>query len=304
MLTLAEVLEAQRDLDRLCADRPRRFTERYEQNEFYGHADMLKHVAGLPQNRPLHVVIPHGVGTGQASHWDISTPAATAYSYQREYDAPLSRNGARALIQGAAPFVYLAEMLGPPPAARRGTLFFPAHTIPGIDTDAEYDSIAEMLLALPAELHPVRACIYWTDWLKGQQRPFTERGIEVVSAGHLQDPLFPWRLARLLQMHQVAASNKFGTHTFYALHLGCEYLQVQRHPEYRAVNGREGAVVPGNDVLYDRLYSLFPQGVPVRTEQVVRLADDMLGVHRRLAPDRLRALFIAAERRARLAAAA
>jgi hypothetical protein len=305
MLSLAQTLEDQRDLERLCAERERPRGETLDQNALYGHGRILKMAAGLPLDRPVWAVIPHGVSLGTASSWDVGAPVPTAYSFMRDKDDALSQQGRRALIRGAAPWVHLDEMIGAPPPGRRGTLFFPAHTIKGIDYDVEYDAVADALVALPAALQPVRVCVYWADFLKGQHRPFVERGLEVVSAGHNMDPLFPWRLRHLLSQHAVAASNTFATHTVYALHAGLHWLHVSTGPiRHRAEPGREADYKPSSPDFVTVLESLLDVGAPVRPAAAVQLADDLLGVQRQLAPHALAHALVSAERRHRLSRAA
>lgn len=300
MLTLTETLEDQRDLNRLCADRGRPHTEIFEQNELYGFASILKRVAGLPQHRPVSVVIPHGVGVAGPTRWDLITPSPTVYSFQREYDEALSLEGKRVVIRGACPLYHVAAEVAQQPR-RHGTLFFPAHTIRTVHTDVEYEPIAEALANLPEELKPVHVCVYWADFMKGQHRPFVERGLPVVSAGHMWDPRFPWRLAHLISMHRVVASNVYATHTAMALHLGAAWLHMPTPMRYFTEKGCESHYNPAFDAVTNSFNTLLHTGAPAASPQTSCLADDMLGAHRALSPDALAAALMAADRRARLA---
>ncbi len=301
MLTLQEVVAQQRDLARLCADRSRPHSELYEQNELYGYAEILKRVAGVSPTRPVHFVIPHGVSMHGAIPWDVATDARTVYSFQREVDSQLSRHGRRAVVAGACPLVHVADEVGiPSPTQRQGTLFFPSHTIRTVDADAEYDRIADTLSALPAWMHPVRICLYWADYEKGQHAPFIERGFHVVSAGHMWDPQFAYRLAHLLGMHALAAGNTFGTHTMFALHMGCAYMHVPGTVRYRARAGLESHLVRPNHFLLSSLKRMFAPLEAVQAADARRLADGMLGVDRRRSPESLADAIVAAERRSRL----
>jgi hypothetical protein len=303
MLTLDDVLADQRDIEGLCADRSRPNTELFEQNELYGYAAILKRAASLPLHRPLNVVIPHGISLSGAGQWDLQTPCPTVYSYQREHDVALSYDGERVIIRGASPLVHVASEIQPQPR-RQGTLFFPAHTIKTVHADAEYEAVADTLLQLPADLQPVRVCVYWADYLKGQHYPFVERGLPVVTAGHMWDPLFPWRLAQLLSMHAVAASNSYGTHTFLALHMGCNWLQIPTPIRYHADPGCEWHHKPSDGAIKETLDLLLDTGAPVSSTVARQIADDLLGVHRTLPAPALASALHAAERRARLIRAA
>lgn len=299
MLTLAEVLHDQRDLDRLCADRTRPFSELYEQNELYGYAAILKRVAGLPPQRPVHMVIPHGVGLNGATQWDIGTPCPTVYSFQREYDDALSQGGNRVVIRGASPLVHVAQAV-PAHTGRHGTLFFPAHTIRTVHADVEYEPIAERLAGLPEHMRPVRICVYWADYVKGLHLPFMQRGFQVVSAGHMWDPLFAWRLAQLISMHAIVASNEYGTHTAMAVHMGAAWLHMRTPIHYYADPGCETHMHGYDERVTQTLDTLLDRSGPITSLEASCLMDDLLGAHRVLSPEALAVALVSAERRHQL----
>jgi hypothetical protein len=301
MLTREQVLHEQRDLARLCADRPVPTVELFEWNAFYGHAAVLKAAAGLPADRPLHLTLPHGVTfLGRPNAAEAGAPIATAYSYQREYDEALSRDGTRAVIRSAAPLCYVRDIVGAPPASREGVLYFPSHSTRFSTADAEYDRIAEMLLGLPSHLGPVRVCCYYMDILRGHHQPFLDRGIPVYSAGHQYDPLFLVRLWQLLRMHRHVYSNARSTHLAYAMYTGCSFTflsagNVQHHTE----PGYEDWVITIPQQFQSMLESLYADGVTRDDATARATATDLIGASRKLSTVQLRACLLAAERRAR-----
>jgi hypothetical protein len=302
MLSLEEVLEEQRALDRLCADRTLETVELFEWNAFYGHAAILKAITGLPVDRPLFVTLPHGVTfLGRPNAAELHANIGTAYSYQREYDEALSIGGARMVIRGAAPFTYLPHLLGPAPAHRSGVLYFPSHSTRYTTVEAGYDRLAEMLCALPAHLGPVRVCCYYMDVLRGHHRPFLERGIPVYSAGHQYDPLFLVRLWHLMSMHRHVMSNAHGTHLAYAMFAGCSFTFLDTpDARYVAAPGYEDWVItapPAFKTLHDQL---FADGRTCDDVASRAAAVDLIGAARQLPPERLRQLLVAADRREQL----
>jgi hypothetical protein len=299
MLTREAAWHEQRDLLRLCAERQDDALELFPWNGFYGHAAILKAVTGLAADRPLFVTLPHGVTyRGTPNQAETSADIATAYSYQREYDGALSLNGYRALIRGAAPFTYVPDLVGSASGARAGTLYFPSHSTRFSTADAEYDVIADQLARLPASCGPVRACCYYLDILRGHHRPFLERGIEVVSAGHQLDPLFLLRLWHLLTSHDHVMSNSHGTHMAYAMFAGCSFtywstgnLQCRTDPGY------EDWVVyapPMYSAIFETLYADGAKRVDFAARQT---ALDFIGASRKLPIPLLRHALQSAERR-------
>lgn len=305
LLTLEEVLAQQSDLPRLCADRALPTVETNESNAFYGHADILKAVIGAPASRPLSVTIPHGVSYAGPNLTEANSSHATAYCFQREFDDVMSQFGARALIRSAAPFVYVPTLVAAHKGTRRGTLFFPAHSTRFTSVDAEYDAMADVLAALPAEWHPVRVCCYYMDVLRGRHRPFVERGIPVVSAGHMYDPAFLFRLWHLLSMHEHAASNSHGSHTPYAIAAGCSYTYMPvGEITVTCERGYEDWWEGPRPDYAALLAQVFPPHTRRPHSAVAALADDLLGIRRILPRTRLAAALVAAERRQRFVSVA
>ncbi len=305
MLTLAEVLREQADLERLCHDRDLKTVETNVSNAFYGHADILKAITGYPASRPLTVTIPHGVSYAGPNLTEANSAHATAYCYQREFDAIMSRAGTRALIRSAAPFAYVPQLVERASGRREGTLFFPAHSTRFTSVEAEYDATATALAALPIEWQPVSVCCYYMDVLRGHHRPFLERGIPVVSAGHMYDPAFLVRLWHLLSMHRHAASNSHGSHTPYAILAGCSYTYlpigaVTVRCERGYEDWWEGPRPESAGLLADAL----PPGEQRSVSALRPLADDLLGLSRQLSPLALAAALVAADRRQHSRAAA
>lgn len=229
--SLADTLADQRNLDAICADRPVPKTELFDGNAFYGIASVLKRCAGLTDDAPLKATVPHGVVQSDTWVWDAELdaglPVAFAYpfTYARNLVGAFANRPHRAatVIPIASPFLYLARAMqeSQPSPERRGTLFFPCHSTHHTVVNMDFEDLADALVALDAHLQPVTVCVYWKDYLLGHAQPFTDRGLPVVSAGHIFDPEFLPRLYHLFSTHRHAASNSTGSCLFYAVAAGC-----------------------------------------------------------------------------------
>lgn len=113
-------------------------------------------------------------------------------------------------------------------ASRTGTVVFPAHSSHHIIAEFDYQSYADELIRLPDKYHPVVVCMYWKDWLIGRARPFLDRGLPVVSAGHIYDDLFQYRLYDICRHFRFATSNILGTHLFSSVKAGCSFFLTGR----------------------------------------------------------------------------
>ena len=60
----------------------------------------------------------------------------------------------------------------------------------------------------------------------GCQRFLKKKGLRVVSAGHIFDPLFLFRFYHLCSIHEYSACNQIGTHVFYAQYAGCKHFTI------------------------------------------------------------------------------
>jgi hypothetical protein len=228
-MDLEEVLGDQRDLVRLCADRPLNTVEIFPPNAYYGNALVLKRYAGLPPDYPLRAVVPHGVYGHQRHVWDaeirVPLPAVLCYTAhkQREYQAATRKF----VIPSAHPYLYLLRLVEKQPLPERsGTIVFPSHSSHHVTADADFEGIAESLARLSDEFLPVTVCMYWRDFNLGHHRPFAARGMRIVSAGHIFDPHFLYRLHHLCSMHRFACSDTPGSYVMLAVKSGCSFFAL------------------------------------------------------------------------------
>jgi hypothetical protein len=278
------------DLDSLCADRPYTSREIVEHNAYYGHDQIYKKYAQAPLTRQLKFSFPHGVEValfapfGQRERVPILcyfTPGRPelfrTYGLVGEYH-PI-----------ATPFHYLAKMLdaADDEPLREGTIFFLNHSGDMDETNAETGrgtaTLATRISQLPDQFHPVRVCVYWWDYRLGRAEPFRKAGLEIVTAGHMLDPNFLVRFYRLCRMHRYAMSNEVGSHAFYAIRAGCEYVPLRN----ARVHVRPPEQFNVDDVLLCHLRDLFDSLDQVSPEAQRRIADYFLGTQYDVPPDAL-----------------
>ncbi len=222
IIDLRQAWEDQEDLYRLCKAEPiERPTEAFGPNVSYGFAWTLKAYADYPMDLPVKAVIPHGVyldarkwctGENECSLKAVlNYPAYRARVWQEETD--------KVVIHSASPYLYalllFRERFGTPETGE-GTIFFTAHTVQSMRTTAQWGAVADELLVLDERYQPVTVCMHHVDVIKRLHRPFEQRGLRVVSAGHGSDSRFIYRLLHLLHSHRYVASNDLGSSVFYA----------------------------------------------------------------------------------------
>jgi hypothetical protein len=295
-----EALAQARNLAHVCAPRNLDTREIFEPNAFYGSDGVLKAYAGLPPEEPLKLVVPHGVVFDEAYVWvkerQACLPAVLAYGENRE--RIYRRATGKVVIRSAPPFAYAARLLeGEPAPQRSGTLFFPSHSTHRITWHADFDGLAEALLGLDGKFQPVTVCLYWRDYELGRHLPFARRGLPVVSAGHMFDPKFLFRLVHLCRAHAYAASNVLGSYLAYAVIAGCRFFFLHgfeaRHSQEVAAGGDDISAPGETGAALQRAFAQPYETLgPQRAGLLARACD----TDRVLAPEALRAALAMADR--------
>jgi len=282
MLTLQDTLESQRNLVQLCADRPLRTAELCNGNAFYGIDSVLKQYAGLPSTHRLNGVVPHGVVFDETLVWEDekTAPLPAVFCYPSYRKDVYTRETEKKVILSASPFLYVVEMLkSQPMPERRGTLVFPPHSTHHILIEMDLDRFADELVCLGDEYQPITVCLYWKDFNLGREMPFRSRGLGVVSAGHMFDPDFLFRLYHLCSLHRYAAGAALGSHIFYSVKAGCSYCHLNGHEHSLRGDAkllkRDCAAMPPER--YATLISLFSDPQPATTARQMQVADEYLG---------------------------
>ncbi len=299
-ITIEQTLEAQRDLAELCRDRQLTTNEIFEPNCYYGSDFILKKYTGMPSKQPLKIVLPHGIELSGSylsqAEKNALLPVIHYYSPHRKF---VAENKMRFVaMAGAAPFVYLQALLeGHPKPQRKGTIFFPLHSTHHVTSKMDFIAIANHLLQWDDEYKPITICIYWRDYNLGHHKEFQKKGFRIVSAGHMYDPHFLFRIHHLCSMHKYAASNEVGSHLFYSVKTGCSYFHL---------NHLEGAKIPLNkkaqkDISHSKaertkLASVFSDPRKQMTQKQLNLVDSYLGVKNVKPPDKLRAELLFADK--------
>ncbi len=307
MLTLEETLAHQADLAHLCQDPPFPTDELFMGNSFYGANYLLKTYVGLPLEEPLKVVVPHGLSFSDTFVWtaELAAPLPVLWYFSEHvgqaYRQALDRvGGSKLLAPAASPFLYACALLqDQPQPQRQGTLFFPSHSTHGVTAQLDFAGLAEALAHMAVEYQPVTVCLYWKDLQLNRQVPFQQRGLRVVSAGHMFDPLFMLRFYHLCSMHRYAAGNETGSHMFYALRAGCSYFhfnpldKVTYTAASETIRKRHFSDTPLSKI--QEIEALFAQPALQPSQQQLDLMAYHLGTQHFKTPAALRQELLAAE---------
>jgi len=106
----------------------------------------------------------------------------------------------------------------------KGTLSFPMHSTPQINSEFDWDVYARGLSELPEVYQPVSACVYWKDVTLGKHKFFEKYGIPVYSCGTMDNENYAHNFYQLLKRHKFGTSNHLGSYTAYALEMGIPFF--------------------------------------------------------------------------------
>ena len=290
--TFDQVMAEQSDLSSLCADRQLTTKEIFSPNAYYGFDLVLKAYADAPRDSPLKLVVPHGIDLNADHVWsaEVAAPLPAIVCAPREVRKYTEGTG-KVVVKGATPFIYLVDLLGSQvPGTRAGTLFFLSHSTHRVTAISDFEALAERLARLPAKFHPVRVCIYWRDLHLNHHLPFKQRGMQIVSAGHMFDPYFLFRLYYLCIAHRYACSNELGSHLFYSVKAGCAYFHMGANARYvvEAEDSHDIATIPSN--VKQSLERAFGEPHDATTAEQLAIVDEYVGQAHKLSPDHMREL--------------
>ncbi|MDP3181323.1 MAG: hypothetical protein Q8M54_00725 [Desulfobaccales bacterium] len=290
MLTLAKTLADQADLAALCADRPLQTREIFLGNAFYGGDRILKAYSGY--EGILKAVLPHGPHLVDRLVWkdEVEAPVPAIFYFSPIMKKAFERQTTKMVLPLASPFLYVIELLkGQPQPERRGTIFFPGHSSHHTAVTMDFADMAAKLAGLADEYQPVTVCLFWKDCLFGYHQPFQERGIPVVSAGHMYDPDFLFRFYHLCSQHRYAASNYTrGSATFYSVKAGCSFFFLDPYGcEFDRYEVDNIYYVPEHE-LDGRLVKMFQPPRPATTPDQMEFVDYILGTAYLTSPEGVR----------------
>jgi hypothetical protein len=292
----------------LARDRPARTGELHPFNAFYGHDVVLKRYAGIPERRPLKAAVEHGfVIDDVVAELDrrIRLPLYLCQSPRRAEVLARGLPGVRVVPIG--PLVHYARALHPAPerpaSPARRVVLFPAHSTHSVRSRYDVERLLSLTEAWRASFDETVVCLYWRDVLAGAAETYRSRGLRCVTAGHMHDPRFLFRLLDVLDDASAVVSNEPGTHVAYAVTLGIPVWLVPEPVEYdapdAAADQREALEDPGGHERRSLLFALFAEPRQALSDRQRLVVDDLVGASFVRSPEVLRELLEDAERRFR-----
>ena len=191
---------------------------------YYGIGQIIRKYAKFPAFIPLPVAIQHGWTIFPVQHdarYDASENWYWSNQIEQKYQEKFTGLNTRVV---GAPFLYLLKIINYselPSSQRKGSIIFPSHSSALVGMECDFNKYADMLCDLPDEYKPITVCIYYLDQDKGLDKPFLDRGFEVVTNGrNLYETNFLKNYVFNTQTKKYAFSNQMTSALLFASAMG------------------------------------------------------------------------------------
>lgn len=203
--------------------------ELYRQNDYYGHASVIKKYLKISGDYQFKFAIDHGIvfskNTNQLGT-DSTIPSAVTFGkYQQCILKTYKPN-----IYCIGPYIHYAESLYCDEEIYKmrkklGTtlLVFPSHSTPSDTVEYDYRELVNKIQIAGKKFQTIRVCIYWSDVLRGVDEIYRKAGFECVTAGHVYDPNFLPRLKSIILLSDYAMGNGVGSNVGYCIYMNKPY---------------------------------------------------------------------------------
>jgi len=192
----------------------------------YGLHDLIREYAGV-RHWLAGVVAQHGWSpVDEAGANDIRNAKRLMLCLSRRARDNFSQKSAVRCEIAGAPFVHYRryKQIEIAPDAK-GTVAFPAHSVPGLYAEFDHAAYCVKLRALPEQFQPVTICLHHSDIATFHlDKKYAALGFPVVSAPLDGEQPFCEAFYKILRKHRYATSNEPGSYSFYAVEMGIPFF--------------------------------------------------------------------------------
>ncbi len=228
--------------------------EYWEGNNYYGLGNILKKYAGLPYWIPLNFRLQHGIKFFSVTSEENIKEQLAFYlpkgdsslflmysNKEKEFIETYLQSKKLKIKNIGAPIIYLDPFLEAfkkenPIIEKKGTIAFPSKGTHFSNVVTDYTEYAEMLDKLPEKYKPIKVCMYYLDIERGKDKPFREKGFEVVQNGKLlsQDFLQNFYL-NTLSCEYATSNDLLSSPVYYSIHFGLKFFEFGPNVKYEIV---------------------------------------------------------------------
>ena len=305
-LDLAQTLQDQQNLEALCSPCTMPPWEIYTPNDHYGYATIIKAYSGYPFERPLPVLLTHGIYFDDVRVYEMEEKCELSgvMTYPNFRTRVWRAQSNKRIVPAASPLLYAQQLMrqcypSADTVARTKALYFLPHSTAYINIELDIQRLVAALQQQTARLpqiDQVQVCIHWQDIAFGKHKPFVDAGFEVVSAGNINDPDFIFRLWHLLSRCRLALGAFPGGHVLATVTAGVPFFAWQPvtpiskiNPNFRGVLGNfRSRTLSAQMHRWGSVFAKDPTAPTNDWQSIVveqqRIVDDLLGRQELLSP--------------------
>lgn len=194
----------------------------YAPTEVYSFGRCYREWTGWPRWLPIPVYGDHGVVLEPSldPHEERNTARVHLTFNVQRATAHMSRLDRRVLLV-QHPWITFRRSHGIELSpARRGTLFFVTHSVPGLESLELLPEAVRSLRERAGDMEPIVVMLHKHDIRRGLHREFIEAGLPVVTAGNTTSPLFIERFYAIVSCFAAALTDDVSSHVVYCEELG------------------------------------------------------------------------------------
>jgi hypothetical protein len=190
-------------------------------NDFYGQSNVIKNKIFF-KPKTLYSTLEHGVGFDDIIwHIDKNSVFKSSLIFS-EFRKNVYKRQTKNYIFNIGSIINYIELNKV--YNQKDSIYFLTHSTHEIDVNVNLKQIIDELKKLPLDIRPEFVCIYWKDIQRGKHIIFLENGFKVISAGHMYDNLFLYRLKEIFMNFKVLITNELGSHVFHANTCGLDII--------------------------------------------------------------------------------
>lgn len=190
-------------------------------NDFYGQASILKKKIFI-NKKSLYFTIEHGVSIDDIIwHVDKNSILKSSIVFS-DFRKEVYKNQTNKYVFNIGSIINYVDLKDS--YTKDGSIYFLTHSTHHIDVDLNLKRIIVELNSLPSHLKPEYICVYWKDIQRNKHKIFIDNGFKVLTAGHMYDKLFLYRLKEILLNFKYLITSEMGSHVFHAFNCGLEII--------------------------------------------------------------------------------
>jgi hypothetical protein len=203
--------------------------------EIYGFGKHIRRYGFYPLRWPLYIFTDHsGPGTSDRfNYFEINNTASVVLLHIPCLVCKYKKQFRRRCYTLFSPFIFYRRQAKISRSGNaKGTLAFPAHSLPELHNTFDVSDYIATLKSLPSQFHPVCVSLHYHDINKGLHHEFLSKGVRVFSAGNPHDYKFTERFYNILKQFAYTTSNTVGAYAFYSVEMGIPFFLRGKPPQY------------------------------------------------------------------------